>query len=106
MPKFKNEQIGIRVSSDLRRRLETIASFHQRSLSDFIRLELEKIVKYEESELFKGIDDYEENVEEVKRKEKLGVINVKIGMVAEKQAGFDVKVGIPKNMKIGVDNDR
>jgi len=99
MPKFKNEQIGIRVSSDLRRRLETIASFHQRSLSDFIRLELEKIVKYEESELFKGIDYIGEM-------EKDKVVNVQIGMVAEKQAGFDVKVGIPKNMKIGVDNDR
>ena len=99
MPKFKNEQIGIRVSSDLRRRLETIASFHQRSLSDFIRLELEKIVKYEESELFKGIDYIGEM-------EKDKVVNVQIGMVAEKQTGFDVKVGIPKNMKIGVDNDR
>ena len=99
MPKFKNEQIGIRVSSDLRRRLETIASFHQRSLSVLIRLELEKIVKYEESELFKGIDYIGEM-------EKDKVVNVQIGKVAEKQAGSDVKVGIPKNMKIGVDNDR
>jgi len=99
MPKFKNEQIGIRVSSDLRRRLETIASFHQRSLSDFIRLELEKIVKYEESELFKGLDD-------VGKTEKDKVINVQIGMVAEKQAGFDVKVGIPQNIKINLDKDR
>ena len=102
MPKFKNEQIGIRVSSDLRRRLETIASFHQRSLSDFIRLELEKIVKYEENEIFKGLDD----ISDKDKVEELKVINVKMGMVAEKQAGFDVKVGIPKNMKIGVDNDR
>jgi len=102
MPRFKNEQIGIRVSSDLRRRLETVASFHQRSLSDFIRLELEKIVKYEENEIFKGLDD----ISDKDKVEELKVMNVQIGMVAEKQAGFDVKVGIPKNMKIGVDNDR
>jgi len=101
MPKFKNEQIGIRVSSDLRRRLETISSFHQRSLSDFIRLELEKIVKYEESELFKGLDDVGKT-----EKDKDKVINVQIGMVAEKQAGFDVKVGIPQNMEIEDDNDK
>ena len=102
MPKFKNEQIGIRVSSDLRRRLETIASFHQRSLSDFIRLELEKIVKYEESELFKGLDD----ISDKDKVEELKVINVKMGMVAEKQAGFNVNIGIPQNMKTEDDNDR
>lgn len=51
MPKFKKEQIGIRINSELRNKLEVLADYNKRTLSDFIRLELEKIVEQEENEV-------------------------------------------------------
>lgn len=58
MPRFKKEQIGIRIDNSLRKKLEILAKHNRRNLSDYIRVELEKIVEYEEKEgILKNIED-------------------------------------------------
>jgi len=89
--KVKNEQIGIRVSTTLRHKLELIAMNSQRTLSDFIRLELEKIVEYEQNEgclrFLKEVNEIENDKE---REEKLRLINETIGKLIEKKVISDV----------------
>ncbi len=50
VPRFKKEQIGIRIDNKLRVKLEILASYNKRTLSDYIRVELEKIVEFEEKQ--------------------------------------------------------
>jgi len=47
---IKKVQIGIRVTPRFKDKLEKIAEYHKRSLSDFVRVEMEKIVEHEEKE--------------------------------------------------------
>ena len=48
MPKFKSEQIGIRINNSLRQKLELLAEYDKRTLSDYIRIYLEELVEKEE----------------------------------------------------------
>ena len=50
MAPIKKVQIGIRVTPRFKDKLEKIAEYHKRSLSDFVRVEMEKIVEHEEKE--------------------------------------------------------
>lgn len=47
---IKKENIGIRVSSKFKQKLEKLATYNKRKLSDYIRIELEKIVENAEKE--------------------------------------------------------
>ena len=53
---MKLEKIGIRVSSELKSQLQKLADEDKRKLSDFIRLELEKVVFFN-----KKVDGYKNN---------------------------------------------
>jgi len=46
----KKLTIGIRVTPRFKDKLEKIAEHNKRNLSDFIRIELEKIVEFEEKD--------------------------------------------------------
>jgi len=46
----KKVQIGIRVTPRFKDKLEKIAEYHKRTLSDFIRIEMERIVGIEEKD--------------------------------------------------------
>ena len=46
----KKLTIGIRVTPRFKDKLEKIAEYNKRNLSDFIRIELEKIVEIEEKD--------------------------------------------------------
>ena len=46
--KKRSDQIGVIVGSELKRKLELLSKHHNRTLSDFCRLELSKIVNQEE----------------------------------------------------------
>lgn len=46
----KKEIIGIRVAPSFKKKLEKIAEYNKRTLSDFIRIELEKLVEHEEND--------------------------------------------------------
>ena len=46
----KKVQIGIRVTPRFKVKLEKIADYHKRNLSDYIRVEMEKIVEKEEKD--------------------------------------------------------
>lgn len=46
----KKVMIGIRVTPRFKDKLEKIAEYHKRSLSDFIRVEMERIVETEEKD--------------------------------------------------------
>jgi len=46
--KKRSDQIGVIVGSELKRKLELLSKYHNRTLSDFCRLELSKIVNQEE----------------------------------------------------------
>lgn len=48
MDKIKKENIGIRMSSDLKIKLEKLAKMNKRSLSDYIRIEMEEIIEQAE----------------------------------------------------------
>lgn len=47
---IKKVQIGIRVTPRFKDKLEKVAEHNKRNLSDFIRVEMEKIVEYEEKD--------------------------------------------------------
>jgi len=46
--KKKSDQIGVIVGHELKRKLELLSQYHNRTLSDFCRLELSKIVNKKE----------------------------------------------------------
>lgn len=46
----KKVQIGVRVTPRFKDKLEKIAEYNKRNLSDFIRVEMEKIVESEEKD--------------------------------------------------------
>jgi len=50
VPPIKKVQIGVRVTPRFKDKLEKIAEHHKRNLSDYIRVEMEKIVEHEEKE--------------------------------------------------------
>jgi len=50
MAVIKKESITIRVTPRFKNKLEKIAKHNKRSLSDFIRVKMEKIVEIEENE--------------------------------------------------------
>jgi mRNA-degrading endonuclease RelE of RelBE toxin-antitoxin system len=60
MPKFNNKslitgkkarpQVGVVTSAELKKDLETLAKYYKRTLSDFCKIELEKVVELPENQ--------------------------------------------------------
>ncbi|HBY19935.1 MAG TPA: hypothetical protein DEG71_02835 [Clostridiales bacterium] len=60
--KKRSDQIGVVVGYELKRKLELLSKHHNRTLSDFCRLELSKIVnKKEYIEILNMIDNEQDN---------------------------------------------
>lgn len=72
MPRFNNtntttgkkraDQIGVVTGSDLKKKLEILAKHNKRTLSDFCKIELEKVVEYKENqEILNNAKDSRDN---------------------------------------------
>ena len=60
--KRRSDQIGVIVGSELKKKLELLAKYHDRTLSDFCRFELSKIVNIKEyKEILNNLENEQGN---------------------------------------------